>query len=214
MQKYLDAYGLWDVFPGGRYVGTGSGVWSQPSWSDLGLHWVERGEQHAGVLTTYAFQVSANGRRAKANRAFEALTCSQFTVPEGILPDPADDNPDLRHRTYCSACHRTLEPMAAFFRRWPDTGRVNYEFDGREETEDRGIFRGAEGIGVRGFAALLAESEAFEDCQIQRGFEFVMGRTWTASERSVYLERLRPVYAASEKRLKPVLKALVSEVLK
>lgn len=213
LQKYFDEYSLWEEFPGGRFPPQESPAWADPSWSDTSLSWVERGGEHAGVLTTYAYQVSANGRRAKANRPYEALTCSKFVVPEGIRPDPSDDNPDLMKRAYCAACHVTLEPMAAFFNRWPETGRTNYEFDTSEEIEDRGRFRGEDGIGIREFGRILSESPRFDDCQIQRAWEFVMGRTWKPSERSAHLESLKSAYSENGKRLKPVFKRLVREVV-
>lgn len=187
-----------------------SSRWSSPDWNDTGLFWVERTNKHSGILSTYAFQTMNNGHRAKANRIFEAFTCSKFIVPSGILPDPSDANPDLRKRHYCSSCHRSLEPMAAFFNGWPRLGKTHYEFAsyiGDENT--RGIFDGKIANGLKGFGKLISENSNFASCAVSRTFEFITGRTWNSAERSILLDHLLAKYSAGNQNLKPVMRSIV-----
>lgn len=187
-----------------------STIWTNPDWSDQSLHWVERNSRHAGILSTYAFQTQNNGHRAKANRIFEAFTCSKFVVPEGIEPNPKDSNPDLTKRQYCAACHRTLEPMSAFFNGWPRLGGTHYEFASfLDQNFSKGRFDGKIDFGLEGYAKLISENKRFDACAIQRSFEFVVGRTWTSAEKNEVLSETLSEFQESGRQLKAVLRHLV-----
>jgi hypothetical protein len=199
---------VWNLnFPGGKYTDQ-TARFKAADIDGAHLYWIERGDEHAGVLTTPTFHLITNGRRAKANRAFEAFACSKFAVPEGAVPDPDDANPDLRQRKYCAYCHRTLEPMAAFFNRYPETGRVNFEFDDSDAVNDSGVFRGDSGEGVIDYGKLLAKSGSFDQCAIRRAFEFVHGRELTQSEATVLVPKYLEVYRSGN-NLRQVLKSMV-----
>ncbi len=199
-----------DNFPGGAYQEKDEARWKSPRVNrDKKRFWVERTPLHAGVLTTFAFHMTTNGRRAKANRLFEVFMCSRFTVPQGAMADPFDDNPDLRKRTYCSNCHRTLEPMAEFFNRWPDTGRVTMEYNSDTRIDESGMFLGESGKGVVDFAKIASESEAFHSCSIRRAFEFLHGRELTQAEASVLVPRYKEVYEGSGFGIRALLKAMI-----
>ncbi|MCB9228670.1 MAG: hypothetical protein H6618_03580 [Deltaproteobacteria bacterium] len=204
---------FWDNYPDGKYQENTEARWIHPSWEDSSLFWVERGPQEAGVLTTMAWSFLTNGRRAKANKAYETFACRSFTVPEGAVPDPSDANPDLRERQYCSYCHRTLEPMAAFFNRWPATGRVNHEFYRDQDINDTGEFRGQRGKGVRAFAEILSKTEDFKNCSIQHAFNFVYGRGMGKSEADVYLPKYREIYESTHSRLDEVIRSMLLDKL-
>ena len=118
----------WDLFPNNEYP-EGRSEYKQANAGNENLFWVARGDKHAGIISTPAFQMITNGYRAKANRVYEAFTCNKFSVPIGSIPDSEDSNPDLTQREYCSHCHKALEPMADFFKKWPDMGQGSYAYN-------------------------------------------------------------------------------------
>jgi hypothetical protein len=75
----------------------------------------DRGPHAAGILTMPIFLTKYGSRRARAHVAYSAFLCRDF-VAESVKLTPSDE-PDLTKRPGCSACHQTLEPMAAYFTR-------------------------------------------------------------------------------------------------
>jgi hypothetical protein len=196
-------------FPGGGIQDSGNAIFKAGRRHDRKHYWINRGPANAGILTTPAFQILTNGRRAKANRAYETFLCKKFIVPDGAQPDPKDSEPDLTKRTYCTYCHKSLEPMAAFFNRWPTTGVTEFLYDNTPNVNDRGRFNGVEGEGVAAFGKILADSESFDDCSIRRAFEFVNGRKMTYTELENRLPSLLAEFRGAQKSLRAVIKSLV-----
>lgn len=89
---------------------------------------VERGDVHAGVLTTAGFMLRFASNRARVNRFYSAFRCEPFVPPAGGLPpEPAGlPDPNLRTRSGCAGCHDTIERAAAHWGRWRTTGQVGY----------------------------------------------------------------------------------------
>lgn len=170
---------LWSNFPNGGYASANS-IFKTLNVEDRNYYRVARGKGHAGVLTTPIYHMVTNGRRAKANRAFEVFLCSKFVVPDGLNPDPNDANPDLTKRHYCDSCHKSLEPMAAYFNAWPTTGDLEYHYTSGQD--ERGSFNAQYGEGAEGYAAALISSPRFDTCSVQRAFEFLNGRKMTTVE--------------------------------
>lgn len=196
-------------FPGGNLADRDKDLFKNANLLDKKHYWVNRGDLNAGVLTTPIFHAITNGHRAKANRAYETFLCRKFVVPEGANPDPADANPDLTKRTYCAYCHRSLEPMAAYFNRWPATGSVNFQYDPNGGINDTGRYDGETGAGAVAFGKVLAKSESFEDCSIKRAFEFVNGRKMTDIESGNLLPEYKGSLKSSGMKLRTILKTLV-----
>ena len=151
---------------------------------DNNFYWIERGSnKHAGVLTTIAFHRATNGRRAKANLARSALLCREFVDPTGAVPKPMDRR-RLEERAYCGGCHKYLEPMAAFFYRWPDTGNDNNYFYNHVQKSRTTYYIDttcgedcrAEGDGVRALADILVsyKDQSFKKCAIKHAYEFIV----------------------------------------
>ncbi|RYZ49694.1 MAG: DUF1585 domain-containing protein [Proteobacteria bacterium] len=202
--------GFWSRWPGGSIADANHAIFTAPKVLDRKHYWINRNASHAGVLTTQAYQIITNGRRAKANRTYETFLCKKFTVPDGAQADPADANPDLTKRTYCSYCHKSLEPMAAFFNRWPDTGNINYQYDNNKDPKnDTGRYNGMEGKGAAAFGKILAESDGFDECSIRRAFEFVNGRKMGFVEHDNILPGYLENFRAEQKNLRKVIKAMV-----
>ncbi|RYG60667.1 DUF1585 domain-containing protein [bacterium] len=200
---------LWANFPGGGIADISNPIFNPGDRTDRKHHWVNRSAAHAGILTTPAFQILTNGRRAKANKAYETFLCKKFTVPDGAQADPSDSNPDLTKRTYCTYCHKSLEPMAAFFNRWPTTGVNNFIYDNAKDVNDTGRFNGSQGSGAIAFGKILAESDTFDDCSIRRAFEFVNGRKLSTVELENKVPAWVDSFKTSSKNLRTVIKAMV-----
>lgn len=75
----------------------------------------DRGPHASGILTMPIFLAKYGSRRARAHVLHDAFLCKDF-VADTVKLAPSDD-PDLTKRPGCSACHQTLEPMAAYFTR-------------------------------------------------------------------------------------------------
>lgn len=200
---------LWPNFPGKSYEGANAVIFTKPDIYDRKHYRIRRNALHGGVLTTPAYHLVTNGRRAKANRAFEAFLCQKFSVPDGVMADPTDANPDLTKRQYCAFCHKTLEPMATFWNRWPETGTVNYLYDESKAIDDNGSFNGQSGPGAAAFGKTLTSSPFFAQCAIKRAFEFVNGRKVTAAESDYMMPEWSARFEAGQQNLRTVIKAMV-----
>lgn len=85
---------------------------------------VNLGSEHAGVLTSPAWLLRFQTNRSRANRFYNAFLCQPFQPPDGGLTGLDDPNPtlDLTARAGCQYCHALLEPAAAHWGRWPESG--------------------------------------------------------------------------------------------
>lgn len=85
---------------------------------------VELGPEQAGVLTSTAYLMKFQTRRARANRFYTAFLCQPFQPPDGGLMDLDDPDAtmDLTQREGCKYCHAILEPAGAHWGRWGEYG--------------------------------------------------------------------------------------------
>jgi hypothetical protein len=74
-----------------------------------------RGPHAAGILTMPMFLEKYASARARGAVLYNAFLCKSF-VAEKLQLIPSDE-PNLMVRPGCSACHATLEPLAAYFAR-------------------------------------------------------------------------------------------------
>ncbi len=82
---------------------------------------------HSGLLTSMSFLLRFQTARARANRFHDAFLCEPFIAPPGSLPSPNDacsQEPNLRERCGCNACHSRLEPSAAWWGRFAEAGTM------------------------------------------------------------------------------------------
>lgn len=187
--------------------------------NDHSYQWIERGgDQHAGILTTIAFQRSTNGWRAKANKARSALLCREFIDPVGAKADPNDQR-KLEERAYCGDCHKYLEPLSRFFHRWPDTGNDNnYFYDHFAEpltTSYQDSYcpkcQSLEGNDVKGFAEIMTSSDdGFKQCAVRQAFEYVIKRQMDADELRLLLPGLVEIYDDNKENLWMVMRQIIS----
>ncbi|HCP46888.1 MAG TPA: hypothetical protein DIU15_12655 [Deltaproteobacteria bacterium] len=86
---------------------------------------IQLGQEHAGILTSPAYLLRFQTRRSRANRFFTAFMCQPFQPPDSGLEASDDESSyslDLQQRDGCKYCHALLEPSAAYWGRWPETG--------------------------------------------------------------------------------------------
>jgi hypothetical protein len=158
-----------------------------------------------GVSSTIAFHRATNGRRAKVNKLMQTFMCSDFKVPEGNI-FVEDDNPDLTKRQYCAYCHRTLEPMAQLFGKWPKLGSTQYEY--KAAGQAKGQFLGVFGDGEKDLGKIMADSNQFKGCSVSRGFNFLFGRNMSKKEmRDIAPELIKQF--ESDENLWTVLKMII-----
>lgn len=82
-------------------------------------------EEHAGILTSPAFLLRFQTNRGRASQFYTKFLCKPFQPPAGPLPvaeEEALNEPDLQLRAGCKYCHAVLEPTAAYWGRWPESG--------------------------------------------------------------------------------------------
>ena len=84
---------------------------------------VQMGPEHAGILTSPLYLLRFQTNRARANRYYMSFLCQPFQPPAGGIPT-TDGIPvlDLQVRDGCNYCHALLEPAAAHWGRWTETG--------------------------------------------------------------------------------------------
>lgn len=100
----------------------------QIAWTDHDT-WlpVHRQGPHAGAFTTLGYLVRFASNRSRANRFYTAFYCDPFVPSEdGLPPEEAQPDPNLRERAGCSDCHQVLEPAAAHWARWRTGGTYGY----------------------------------------------------------------------------------------
>jgi hypothetical protein len=169
--------------------------------------WYERGQKHAGALTTLSFILEYNGARAYARQARETFLCKPFEVPEGVK-QVVSDEPDLTKKPYCSSCHIVLEPLAKFWDRFPPVGSEGYFYN--ETNSAQGSYAGQSGQDVTGLAKIFAGTEEFKTCAVKRSFEFLVGREMNQGELVSLLPLLVTRYDSSGGRLWPVLTEIMT----
>ncbi|MEO0322433.1 MAG: hypothetical protein AAF447_05725 [Myxococcota bacterium] len=88
---------------------------------------IERGPEHAGVLTTPGYLVRFASDRARANRFYTAFYCDPFVPQSNGIPAEEENPPqNLRERDGCADCHQELEPAAAHWGRWRNGGSIGF----------------------------------------------------------------------------------------
>ena len=120
-----------------HWTGMSSGVRNLPAPLDISLlpelpfsaaeTWVQvtLPEVHAGVLTSPAYLLRFQTNRGRASQFYTQFLCKPFQPPSGALPvadEAALNEPDLQKRAGCKYCHGLLEPAAAYWGRWPQSG--------------------------------------------------------------------------------------------
>ncbi|MCB9544399.1 MAG: hypothetical protein H6706_00725 [Myxococcales bacterium] len=121
--RYLAPMG---VDPFIQYSPLADGAMPDVPYDDMTWHTVERkAPQSAGILTSMSYLLRFQTSRARANQFYNAFLCQPFVAPAGGLPSPNDacsQEPDLRKRCGCNACHAQLEPSAGHWGRFADAG--------------------------------------------------------------------------------------------
>ena len=95
-------------------------AFTDPSWTRVTVT-----GRASGIVTTPFYLLKFASNRARANRFFDAFTCTTLQAPPGGLPganDPCSREPDLSKRCGCSSCHAALEPAAAAWGRYAERG--------------------------------------------------------------------------------------------
>jgi len=90
------------------------------TWVKISTH-----DAHSGILTHAAYLLRFQTDRARADRFYTNFLCQPFQPPEEGLPVTSEEdalNPDLQNRPGCEYCHGLLEPAAAYWGRWTETG--------------------------------------------------------------------------------------------
>lgn len=87
-----------------------------------------RTPEHSGVLTSLSYLLRFMTGRARANHFYSTMLCQPFVAAADLeLPSPNDacsDEPNLRERCGCAACHAVLEPASAYWARFAESGSL------------------------------------------------------------------------------------------
>ncbi len=96
------------------------------AFTDATWQTVQRGDQHAGVLSMPGYLLKFGSNRGRANRFYDAFLCQHFESNEPIPPatDECHKEPDLTKRCGCKGCHLAVEPAAAHWGRWAEAGLI------------------------------------------------------------------------------------------
>lgn len=101
------------------------------SYSDNAAVPVSLGEHHSGVLTSPAWLLRFQTQRSRANQFHNSFLCQPFVPPSSGLPEVSEEDQslDLTARDGCQYCHALLEPAAAHWGRWSESGAAYLEPD-------------------------------------------------------------------------------------
>lgn len=119
--------------------GAGPGAMPQLSYSDRNWYRVERGRDHAGVLTLPAYLLRFQTNRSRANRFRVDFLCNYFIPPDQLADAPPScngDTADLMRKCNCRLCHATLEPLASRWGRFAEAGITRLDTDAGFPDED------------------------------------------------------------------------------
>ncbi len=86
---------------------------------------VEREAPHAGILTLPAYLLRFQTNRGRANRYRIAFKGEYFQPPSTKDTGCAKEGDDLTERCVCRSCHVTLEPLAAHFGQFVESGTTS-----------------------------------------------------------------------------------------
>lgn len=103
---------------------------AQKPYSDLSWSVVNRGklpngtEFHAGVTTLPVYLLKFQTGRARANRFRMDFMCESFVPPATLTAEAgcSDSTTELTKRCYCQSCHKTLEPLSAYWGQFAEAG--------------------------------------------------------------------------------------------
>ncbi len=178
---------------------------------------VERGEGHAGVLSTHMFlNFFYNGRRW-AQRAFESFACHEVTPDYDLLDDHRGETfasyrphpeagPDMNVNAgrACAACHVQLDGLSRVKDRWDNFGQY-YSDNPVPQTV---VFLGEKVDGVGEFGDVLGASNVFADCVANQAWEHFSGHRFQPDEVLLRKQLVR-AFAESGQSFKALLRAIV-----
>lgn len=203
-------------------------------------NWVDvpdRGSHAAGILTLPVFLLKYGSQRQRAHAVYSAFTCKDF-VAETAKLEPSSE-PDLTKRPGCSACHRRLEPMAAYFARvqesdWSFVPASQFPaveprcasptsaiaacktvYDPVFTTASGSILRGAYAsvahadLGPRGLADEITASNDFAPCAVRTVASALLGRPLAVAD-NAWKMQLAQDFAARGYRMRNLVRAIVT----
>ena len=190
----------------------------------------DRGPHASGILTMPVFLTKYGSRRARAHVLYNAFLCKDF-VADTVKLAPSDD-PDLTKRPGCSACHQTLEPMAAYFTRiqesdwtWLPASQFPMTLAKCEGPKASGLckqiydpafskLRGAYAApahadaGPTGMAEELVNAPELAPCVVENVAQSLLGRA-LAPEDDAWKTQLVKVFVDGGYRMKALVRAIV-----
>lgn len=187
---------------------------------DRGWRPVERGPEHAGVLSTHMYLNHFYNGRRWAQRTFESFMCHLTTPDFDLLDDhaatalvayrrhplaPADVNVNAGRA--CAACHVQLDGLSRVKDRWDNFGQY-YETSAGQPIPQTVRFLGEEVDGIDAFGRALAGSDVFADCVAQQLWSHFLGRRFTDDEVSVRRALVR-VFRESGQDFRAMIRAVV-----
>jgi hypothetical protein len=165
------------------------------TWLPIG----DRGPHASGLLTMPIFLTKYGSRRARAHVLYSAFLCKDF-VADSVKLAPSNE-PDLAKRPGCSACHQTLEPMAAYF------GHIT-ESDWTWLPSSPLASAHAE-LGPAGLANEIVRSPEFAPCVVENVAQSLLGRP-LAPEDDAWKTQLVKTFVDGGYRVRALVRAIVS----
>ena len=198
----------------------GAEGWQQVQWTD--------GRPAAGALSSNGmwwvyYTTPFNQNRLRAAAVFRLFVCEDYLVrpvevsAATLVNDDLDPTELIRTDPYCTACHATIEPVAAslygFF--WTTqysaaemmTYHAERELLGAEELGVDPAWFGTRVSGLEELGARIAEDPRFEACAVETWSSLLLRRDLTLDDWTLKQD-LRQVYRDEETRMLPVLAAI------
>jgi hypothetical protein len=191
----------------------------------------ERSPHAAGILTMPVFLAKYGSRRARAHVIYNAFLCKSFVARTAELAPSTE--PDLTKRTGCSTCHKTLEPMAAYFTR---INEADWTFmppafvpsvmatcvtskkgicKALYDADLGGTLRGGHAaldhaeLGPLGFGTAVTKAPEFAPCVVQNVAESFLGRPLSDDD-ARWKDELTKIFVGAGYRMRALVRAIVT----
>ncbi|MCP4808045.1 MAG: DUF1592 domain-containing protein [Proteobacteria bacterium] len=194
--------------------------WQPVQWQD--------GRPAAGALSSNGmwwvyYTTPFNQNRLRASAVFRLFICEDYLIrpievsAATLVNSDIDPTELIRTDPYCTACHSTIEPVAAslygfFWTTQNSAAEMTYyhaerELLGEEELGVTPSWFGTEVSGLEELGARIGEDPRFEQCAVDTWASLLLRRDLTLDDWTLEKE-LRVIYRDAESRMHPVLTAI------
>ncbi|MFT6162422.1 MAG: hypothetical protein ACJARS_002642 [bacterium] len=153
--------------------------------------------------------VEALGTPSETGRPSTIDLAAHATIPQQQLGQPVRDRLE-EHQTnpVCQSCHQSIDPIGYAFENYDSIGAWRNTDEGRPVDASGRLPDGFTFEGSTELVGRLSESRKFDRCVVQKTLTWALGRAPGVQD-LIYLDAIESEYAASDRRFKALVTAIV-----